>query len=137
MNTKLAKTQMLLLFLAGTLLVLVATMILGSPNDFYASNSIKLDKNVSLLNELKAPAGFLLAAGMFILSAVFVRRRADTATLLATMIYLSYAASRFVSMLFDGVPATGLVQAAALEAVIGLACLVVLMIRQLPARQVA
>lgn len=137
MKTKLAKTQMLILFLAGALLILVAMIILGSPNDFYAANSIKLGTNASLLNELKAPAGFLLAAGLFILSAVFVRRRADTATLLAMMIYLSYAASRFASMMFDGVPATGLVQAAALEAVVGLACLVVLMLRRRPARKVA
>ena len=48
-------------------------------------------------------------------------------TALAAMIYLSYAGSRFVSMLLDGMPAEGLVQAAVLEAVIGLACLAFLL----------
>lgn len=137
MSQKLAKTQILLLLVAGVLLTLVATFIIVSPNDFFAANSIELGTNVSLLNELKAPAGFLLAAGLFMLSAIFIRPLADTAMLLATMIYLSYAASRLVSMLFDGVPATGLVQAAALEAVVGLACLMVLMMRRLPVREAA
>ena len=89
------------------------------------------------MNELKAPAGFLLAAGAFMLVAVFVRSLLDSAMLLATMIYLSYAASRFASMWFDGFPAVGLVQAAALEAVIGTACLAVLLLRRAPARRAA
>jgi hypothetical protein len=102
----------------------------------YASNSIDLRSNVSLLNELKAPAVFLLVAGLFIIGAIFVPRLADFALLLATLIYQSYAASRFASMVFDGVPASGLVQAAAVETIIGLACLAVLLIRRVPARNV-
>jgi hypothetical protein len=137
MKMKLAKTQKLLLFVAGALLILIGTFISASPIDFYASNSIDLGPNVSLLNELKAPAGFLLVAGLFIIGATFIQHLADSAMLLAAMIYLSYAASRFASMVFDGVPAAGLVQAAALETIIGLACLAVLLIRRVPARKVA
>ena len=137
MKMKLAKTQKLLLFVAGALLILIGTFISASPIDFYASNSIDLGSNVSLLNELKAPAGFLLVAGLFIIGAIFVQRLADSAMLFATLIYLSYAASRFASMVFDGVPAAGLVQAAALETVVGLACLTVLLIRRVPARKAA
>ncbi len=92
---------------------------------------------MSLLNELKAPAGLLLAAGVFIIGAIFVRSQADTALWLAALIYLSYAVSRSASMAFDGVPTAGLVQAAALEGIVGLACLVVLMIRRMPAGKVA
>ncbi|MDC1287412.1 DUF4345 domain-containing protein [Gammaproteobacteria bacterium] len=137
MKTKLAKTQKALLFVAGALLILVSIFILASPADFYASNNIELGANVSLLNELKAPAGFLLAAGLFMIGAVFVRRQADTALWLAAMIYLSYAGSRLLSMAFDGVPAAGLVQAAALEGALGVACLTVLMIRRIPLRRAA
>ena len=137
MKMKLAKTQKLLLFVAGALLILIGTFISASPIDFYASNSIDLGSNVSLLNELKAPAGFLLVAGLFIIGAIFVQHLADSAMLFATLIYLSYAASRFASMVFDGVPAAGLVQAAALETVVGLACLAVLLIRRVPARKIA
>ncbi|MDJ0958313.1 MAG: DUF4345 domain-containing protein [Arenicellales bacterium] len=137
MKTKLAKTQKALLLVSGSLLILVGTFILASPVDFYASNNIELDANVSLLNELKAPAGLLLAAGVFMIGAIFVRSQADTALWLAALIYLSYAVSRFVSMAFDGVPNAGLVQAAALEGIVGLACLVVLTIRRMPVGRVA
>ena len=135
MKTKLAKTQIALLLVAGALLILISTFILASPADFYASNNIELGANVSLLNELKAPAGLLLAAGLFMIGAVFVRGQADTALWLAALIYLSYAGSRFVSMAFDGVPAAGLVQAAALEGIVGMACLAVLVMHRTPARK--
>ncbi|UCH48167.1 MAG: DUF4345 domain-containing protein [Betaproteobacteria bacterium] len=137
MKMKLAKTQTALLLVAGAVLIVVAMFILASPADFYASNNIELDANVNLLNELKAPAGLLLAAGVFMIGAIFVRSQADTALWLATLIYLSYAVSRSVSMAFDGIPAAGLVQAAALEGIIGLACLAVLTIRRIPAWKVA
>jgi hypothetical protein len=137
MKMKLAKAQKLLLFVAGVLLILIGAFISASPIDFYASNSIDLGSNVSLLNELKAPAGFLLVAGLFIIGATFIQHLADSAMLLAAMIYLSYAASRFASMVLDGVPAAGLVQAATLETVVGLACLAALLIRRVPARKVA
>lgn len=136
MKAKLALTQKALLFVSGALLVLIGTLTLASPVEFYASNEIELGTNVSLLNELKAPAGMLLVTGLFMVGAIFVGRLADTAVALAALIYLSYAASRFGSMAFDGVPAAGLVQAASLEAIIGLACLAVLLARRVPAKKV-
>ncbi len=129
MKPKLAITQKVILLVAGALLILVGAFIIASPADFYAANSIEIGADVSLRNELKAPAGFLLAAGVFVIAAIFVRRLTDTAMLLAAMIYLSYAGSRFASMLMDGTPAAGLVQAAVLEAVVGLACLALLLYR--------
>jgi len=137
MKMKLAKTQKAVLFVAGALLTLVGSFIIASPVDFYASNNIELGANVSLLNELKAPAGMLLAAGLFMIAAIIVRNLADTAMWLAALIYLSYAGSRFGSMAFDGLPAPGLVQAATLEGIVGVACLVVLTIRRIPAKKIA
>ncbi|MFZ9036495.1 MAG: DUF4345 domain-containing protein [Gammaproteobacteria bacterium] len=137
MKTRLAKTQTALLLVAGALLILVSAFILTSPAEFYAANRIELGANPNLINELKAPAGLLLAAGLFMIGAIFVRSQADTALWLASLIYLSYAGSRFASMAFDGVPAAGLVQAAALEGVVGLVCLAVLSMRRIPARRVA
>ncbi len=137
MNNKLAITRGAVLLIAGSLLILIAAFITTSPVAFYAANEIELGANASLLNELKAPAGFLLAAGAFMVSAIFVRGLATTAMLLGAMIYLSYAAARFVSIGIDGLPATGLVQAAVLETVIGLACLVLLPKRRGPAARAA
>ncbi len=136
MRTKLAKIQIALLLVSGTLLILIGIFIVVSPIDFYGSNNIDLGANVSLLNELKAPAGLLLAAGFFMISAIFVRSKTDTALRLAALIYLSYAVSRFVSMAFDGIPASGLVIATALEATIGLACLLVLLVSRIPVGKV-
>ncbi len=132
MKNKLAITRGAVLLLAGSLLILIAAFISTSPAAFYAANEIELGTNVSLLNELKAPAGFLLVAGAFMIVAVFVRSFVTTAMLLGAMIYLSYAAARLVSIGVDGLPAPGLVQAAALEAVIGLACLALLLVRRAP-----
>ena len=137
MKNKLAITRGAVLLVAGSLLILIAAFITTSPVAFYASNEIELGANVSLLNELKAPAGFLLVAGGFMILAVFVRSLVTTAMLLGAMIYLSYALSRFASMWFDGMPAPGLVQAASLEGVIGLACLAVLLVRRPPAPEAA
>lgn len=137
MNTKLAKTRIALLLVAGALLILIGSLILASPADFYASNDIELGANPSLVNELKAPAGLLLAAGLFMLGAIFVRSQADTALWLAALIYLSYAGARVASMAFDGVPAAGLVQAAAIEGIVGSACLAVLLVRRVAPRRVA
>lgn len=133
MKDNLIKTRIAVLLVAGSLLILVGAFILASPVDFYAANEIELGTDVSLLNELKAPAGLLLAAGLFVIGAVFVRSQADTALWLAALIYLSYAGSRFVSMALDGVPAASLIQAAALESIVGMACLALLAIRRLPA----
>lgn len=137
MNMQLAKTQKVLLLVSGALLILVATLIFVSPVDFYASSQIELGPNVSLLNELKAPAGLLLAAGVFMIGAIFVRSQADTALWLAALIYLSYAIARSASMAFDGMPAAVLVQVAAIEGILGLACLAVLVIRRKPTGRVA
>lgn len=135
MKTKFSKTANALLFVAGALLIVVGAFIIMAPVDFYASSDIAVGSSASLLNELKAPAGLLLAAGVFMLSAIFVRHKADTALSLAALIYLSYAFSRLMSIVFDGVPAAALVQAAVLEALIGIACVAVLMLRRIPARR--
>ena len=135
MKSKLAMTQKITLLVAGALLILVGAFIVASPVDFYAANNIEIGANVSLLNELKAPAGMLLVAGLFMIVAIFVRSLADTATGLAALIYLSYAGSRLASMATDGAPAPGLVQAAALEGIIGLVCLALLMRHRMPSRR--
>ncbi len=136
MTTKLVIAQKITLLVAGALLILVGGFIIGAPVDFYAANSIELGANPSLLNELKAPAGMLLVAGLFMLAAIVVQAISDTAIALAALIYLSYAGARLASMAFDGMPAAGLVQAAALEAVVGLVCLGLFILKRIPSRRI-
>ncbi|MFK8021124.1 MAG: DUF4345 domain-containing protein [Pseudomonadales bacterium] len=122
--------QKILLLIAGAILLLVSGYILVSPLAFYASNGIVLGSNISLINELKAPAGFLLVAGAFMIRTLLKRGPEELALKLAAVIYLSYALSRFASMGIDGSPASGLIQAATLELTIGVSCLAALFLHR-------
>ena len=137
MNKRLLKTQKAILFISGALLIAVGAFILVSPDAFFSANNIDLGVNISLLNELKAPAALLLVAGVYIIVGVFVRRLTDAATWLSALIYLSYAASRFLSMAVDGMPAEGLVQAAVLEGIVGLLCLAMVAAQREPKTELA
>ncbi len=137
MKTNLSQIQNALLIVSGTLLIVIGVSIFLSPDKFYSSSNIDIGANVSLLNELKASAGFLLAAGLFINYSVFVKTYRDMALRLTVLIYLSYAVARAVSMVADGIPASGLVLATALEAAIGLGCLLVLLISRTQMKKVA
>ena len=137
MNRRLLRTQKATLLVAGGVLVAVGALILVSPQAFFAANNIDTGASTSLLNELKAPAAMLMAAGVFGIIGVFIPRLADTATWLAALIYLSYAASRLLSMTTDGLPAAGLIQAAILEGVLGLLCLAITVLRREPKANIA
>ena len=57
------------------------------------------------------------------MSGAFVDKIAFTAVVVSTLLYLSYGLTRLMSIAIDGMPAEGLIQAAVLEIVIGLACI--------------
>ena len=118
-NSKVLKT---ILIISGLIASGVGAAILFSPVAFYASYGIALGGDVSLLNETRAPGGALLVCGILIMSGAFVDRLAFTATVVSSLLFLSYGLSRVMSIAIDGMPVEGLVQAAVLEIVIGLAC---------------
>ncbi|MEX3006905.1 DUF4345 domain-containing protein [Hoeflea sp. TYP-13] len=111
-----------ILLISGLVATGVGGAILFLPVAFYAASGIELGGNVSLLNELKAPAIAMLASGIFVMSGAFVARLTLIAVVMSAFLYLSFGLSRLLSMAMDGIPAESLVQAAALEIVIGLAC---------------
>lgn len=116
-----------LLLTSGLFAAGIAATILFAPDAFYAGYGIDTGSDVSLANELKAPAGMLLIAGLLMLAGV-VRTELTGASLgTASLIYLSYGLSRLLSMVIDGIPHSGLVSAAMLEIAIGLVCLLVFM----------
>lgn len=116
-----------LLLASGLIAAGIAAMILFAPNTFYAGYGIEIGANVSLANELKAPAGLLLLAGLLMLAGVFRSKFAISSLATATAVYLSYGLSRILSMANDGVPHSGLVSAATIEVAIGAICFVDLM----------
>jgi len=122
-NSRVLKT---ILFVSGLIATVVGGAILVMPVGFYALNGIEFTSDINLLNEIRAPGGALLASGILIMSGAFVAKLTFTATVLSIVLFLSYGLSRILSIAIDGMPVEGLVQAAVLEIVIGMACVLAL-----------
>ena len=122
-----SKVLKIILIISGLVIIIIGAAILFVPATFFATNGITLGNDSSLLNEIRAPGGALLASGIFIVAGAFVPRLALTAVLLSTLLYLSYGFSRILSMVVDGIPSEGIVIAAVVELGIGLACLFALL----------
>ena len=112
-----------LLLASGLLATGIAATILAAPDPLYAGYGIDISSNASLANELKAPAGTLLAAGLLMLVGVVKSKYAVTSLAVASVIYLSYGLSRLLSIAVDGFPHSALVSAAMLELALGTVCL--------------
>lgn len=117
----------LVLMIAGFSAVGIAAAILFAPEPFYASYGISLGQDVNLANELKAPMGLLVAAGLLMLAGAVRADLTVVALAIATAVYLSYGLSRVSSFALDGLPHSALVGAAAFELLIGVACFVSLL----------
>jgi Domain of unknown function (DUF4345) len=112
-----------ILIIAGLIGAGVGGAILFIPGPFHATTGIQLGDDVSLLNEIRASGGALLAAGVLVMSGAWIPKLAFTSIVVATLLYLSYGLSRVLSMAVDGMPDAGLVQVAVLELFIGSICL--------------
>ncbi len=122
-NSKVLKT---ILIVSGLVGAAVGCAILFMPAAFHATNGIELGGNISLLNEIRASGGALLAGGILILLGAFIASLAFTSVVVSGLLYLSYGSSRVFSMAIDGMPDVVLVQVAILEILIGLTCVVAL-----------
>jgi hypothetical protein len=111
-----------ILVISGLIGVVIGGAILLAPVAFHATSGIELGGNTSLLSEIRAPGGAILASGILILSGAFLSELTFTSIVLSTLLYLSYGLSRIISMVADGKPAETLIQATVLEIMIGLVC---------------
>ncbi len=127
-----AHTARLVLFGSGMVAIAIAVAILFAPAAFYAGYGINVTGDATLANELKAPAGALLVAGLMMFAGVFRCELAVISLTTAAVVYLSYGLSRVTSIAIDGVPHSGMVTAACVELVIGAICLLTLLqVRQI------
>ena len=117
----------LILLSSALVAVSIAGTILFAPEAFYAGYGIDIGADATLMNELKAPAGALLIAGLLMFAGVFRTEFVGVSLTIASVVYLSYGLSRLLSMAIDGFPHSGLVSAAAIELGIGAVCLLALM----------
>ncbi len=127
---KISKSVKALLLLSGAIGAGIGAAILLIPVAFHATTGIELGGNISLLNEVRAPGGALLALGVLVMLGAFASRLTFTSLVVASLLYLSYGAARVLSMVVDGMPASELVLVAGLEIVIGLACVFALLKHQ-------
>ena len=116
----------LYLLLAGGIAAGLGLAILLFPVAFYSGYGIVVS-GADLLNELRAPGLALALAGGFMLIGAFRPSLAQSATMLATALYLAYGLSRILGMAIDGLPGTGLLIAAATELALGLIGLAILL----------
>lgn len=117
-----SKVLKMIFFVSGLVLIVIGGAILFMPAAMFALNGVDLGGNSSLLSEIRAPGGALLASGIVIMLGAFVAKIAFTSAVISILLYLSYGLSRMVSIAIDGMPAEGLVIAMVFEMVIGLAC---------------
>lgn len=122
-----SKVLKVILFISGLIAIGTGATILTMPVAFYTASGINLNGDVSLLNEVRASGGALLACGLLITLGAFVVKLTFTSAVISSLLYLSYGLSRMMSMIIDGLPADTLIQAVILELVIGLVCVVALM----------
>jgi len=127
-NMKKSNVLKTILIISGLMASVIGAAILFTPVAFYATYGIAVAGNFSLLNEIRAPGGALLVSGLLIISGAFVDKLTFTAVVVSTLLYLSYGLSRVMSIAIDGMPVDGLVHAAVLEIVTGLACVFALAI---------
>jgi len=114
-----------ILFISGLITASVGGAVLFMPAAFYAANGIDLGSNLSLLNEVRASGGALFIAGILIVSGSFFASLRFTAIVVSALLYMAYGLSRILGFVVDGLPSERLVQAAALEIIIGVACILV------------
>ena len=87
--------------------------------------AIDLGADPSLVNELRAPGASLAALGLIVFAGFFRPRLAPLSAMLAVTVFLAYAFGRMVSVVADGMPAPGLVEAIFIELAVGGLCLAV------------
>jgi hypothetical protein len=114
------------LFLSGLLLLGIGSGILLVPQAFHAGNGIVLGDDPSLLSEVRAPGGLLVASAFLILIGALHLPLRSLAIVLTVLVYGSFGLARLLSLALDGMPSGGLVGATAIELIVAALGLVIL-----------
>ncbi len=117
------KTTTALLAISGLILLVIGVGILFFPHGFYESNGTILSNEPSLLSEIRASGGLLLACGIVIILAAFRPVLRRQALGLSALVFLSYGLARVASFALDGMPAMSLIASTGIELAVGGLCL--------------
>lgn len=118
------RLEQIALGLSGLTAFAVGASILVAPHIFFASYGITLNKNVSLLSELRAPAAGLVACGVLMLVGIWRASMRPVSKVLALVVFLGFPAGRIMGLIVDGVPSGPIIGALMFELAVALLCLV-------------
>lgn len=113
------------LLVAGGVIAVVGAWALVDPATFHEAVGVTAPPSVDAASETRAAGALLLALGAYVVRGGVVPTRAHAAAGWGAVAFLAYATGRLLGLVADGRPGAGLVQAAAIEAALGLACLAV------------
>lgn len=127
LTTRPTRLHLALLLISGLIAIGIGASILWTPVQFHAAHGIQIGDDASLLSEIRAPGGALLALGVLMLIGTFARSFLTASTSIAAAVFLAYGVSRLLSMALDGTPDSGLIGAMVIELVVGSACTALLL----------
>lgn len=111
-----------LLGIAGLMLLAIGSAMLFIPEGFFASNGVRLSADPSLMSEIRAPGGLLVASAIIVLLGAFRETHAQAGLLVAAGVFGSYGVARLVGIGMDGLPAASLLAATVIEFVVAALC---------------
>lgn len=123
MTSLTAKQTPWLLGLTAPLVLVVGFGLLLAPHAMHRGNGVELGSNASLLSEIRAPAGALVAFGFLMLAATLWRAWRLLAMRAGGILLFSYGLARLVSIALDGRPSSLLLAAMGIELLAGTALL--------------
>ena len=115
--------EKLALGLSGLTAIGIGTFILAAPHAFYASYGITLGQDASLLSELRAPAAGLAAFGLIMLIGIWQQTMTRVSKIVALAVFLAFPAGRFIGLMIDGQPSSGILGAFIFELAVAILCL--------------
>lgn len=113
------------LAISGLLLTVIGTLTAFNPIQIKADEGIHIANNASALNDVRSFGMLLLATAVFLIIGAFRDSLRKSAAVSSLILFLSLAAGRTLSLLLDGMPSDGMVKATGLEAILGLAGLII------------
>lgn len=109
--------------ISGLTAIGIGGIITFAPHAFFASYGISLGEDPSLLSELRAPAAGLTTLGALMLIGIWRSAWAQLAMAATLIVFLAFPAGRFIGLVVDGMPSSGIIGALLFEIAIAVLCL--------------
>lgn len=115
-----ALLETIILSVTGLLFLFIGGTRTADPILYYERNSgIPIANDVGLLSEVRGASGVMLLAGTTALIGAFLERLTTASLVVATVLFLGFAAGRLLSLRLDGRPDGRLVHGLIIELVLG------------------